>query len=204
MKIETLACGAFMTNTYLISEGDKAIIIDPTMGLNRKSNIINKYEIVGVYLTHGHIDHIASVNMFNCPIYIYKDEKNLLYNNSLNLSSMFGFPFELENDNIVLVNENSKLSFEGHEIKIIHTPGHTKGSICILIEDNLFSGDTLFQMSMGRVDFPTGSNNEMYQSLIKLVDNLDQNIKVYPGHGCDTTILDEKQNPYYLLAKKAI
>ena len=202
MNIEVLTCGPFMTNTYLISNGDDAIIIDPTMNLERKSHIYKKYNIKAVLLTHGHIDHIAGVNLFDTPIYISRYEKDFLYDNELNLSSQFGFLFTKPNQEIMYVNNGSKLNLIGLDIDVLHTPGHTKGSVCYKIGNNLFSGDTLFQMSMGRVDFPTGSSEKMYDSLIKLIDNLDEKMVVYPGHGCETTIGLEKHNPYYKMAKQ--
>ena len=106
MKIEILTCGPFITNTYLISNGDDAILIDPTIALERKSHIYKKYNIKGILLTHGHIDHIAGVSLFDAPIYISKAEKDFLYDKNLNLSDAFGLLFVKPNQEVIYLKDN--------------------------------------------------------------------------------------------------
>lgn len=196
MQVKRYTAGPFLTNTYLIINDNEAFIIDPTIGLEKYINDINKYKIKGILLTHGHIDHIASINLFDCNVYIYYDEVNKLYNNDLNLSEMFNINFRFENHNIVKLYNNDIIDLNGLKIKVIHTPGHTNGSISFLLENIIFTGDTLFQMSVGRTDFPTGSSLELKKSINMLIDSLEDNIIVYPGHGEATSIADEKHNPY--------
>lgn len=196
MKIKRYTAGPFLTNTYLIINNDEALVVDPTIGLDKYINDINNYKINGVLLTHGHIDHIASVNMFDCKVYIYEDEVNKLYNNHLNLCDMFGYDFQFENHEIVKLKNNDVILFSGKEIKAIHTPGHTNGSISFVIDNMIFTGDTLFQMSVGRTDFPTGNAQELKKSVNMLIDEFSDNTIIYPGHGEATTIADERHNPF--------
>ena len=138
MKIKRYTAGPFLTNTYLIINNDEALVVDPTIGLDKYINDINNYKIKGVLLTHGHIDHIATVNLFDCKVYIYEDEVNKLYNNHLNLCDMFGYDFQFENHEIVKLKNNDVILFSGKEIKVIHTPGHTNGSISFVIDNMIF------------------------------------------------------------------
>ena len=107
------------------------------------------------------------------------------------------YPFNINELDIRLLNDNEILNLIGHSIKVIHTPGHTIGSCCYLFDDKiLFSGDTLFQVGIGRTDFYTGNMNEMIKSL-DLLKKMSSEIKVYPGHGIETTIgFEKKYNPY--------
>ncbi len=196
MKIKRYTAGPFLTNTYLIINNDEALVVDPTIGLDKYINDINNYKIKGVLLTHGHIDHIATVNLFDCKVYIYEDEVNKLYNNHLNLCDMFGYDFQFENHEIVKLKNNDVILFSGKEIKVIHTPGHTNGSISFVIDNMIFTGDTLFQMSVGRTDFPTGNAQELKKSVNMLIDEFSDNTIIYPGHGEATTIADERHNPF--------
>ena len=196
MKIKRYTAGPFLTNTYLIINNDEALVVDPTIGLDKYINDINNYKIKGVLLTHGHIDHIATVKLFDCKVYIYEDEVNKLYNNHLNLCDMFGYDFQFENHEIVKLKNNDVILFSGKEIKVIHTPGHTNGSISFVIDNMIFTGDTLFQMSVGRTDFPTGNAQELKKSVNMLIDEFSDNTIIYPGHGEATTIADERHNPF--------
>ncbi len=196
----TFPNGDFFENTYLINNGLDAILVDPGEGIREYLEEIKKYNIKAILLTHGHIDHIDGIKYFlNTDIYIYKDEAEFLDSKSLSLYEAFGKlkPFNKDNLKIHLLEEGI-INLLGFKIEVIHTPGHTKGSCCYLFNDNiLFSGDTLFQVSVGRTDFPTGSMSELNNSLEKL-KKLDDTVKVYPGHGAETTIgFEKKYNPYF-------
>ena len=204
MKVDTLPLGNLQTNCYfLISEDTlETGIIDPAdqndviINKIKNENLIVKY----IILTHAHFDHtgaLDSVKEFtNAPVVIHSEENAALSDDNLNLSYAFGSSGP-ESGADILVNDNDTLPFSCDELTFIHTPGHTKGSMCIKINDILFSGDTLFYLSMGRVDFPGGSMKEMSQSLNKLM-TLDDNTTVYPGHGEKTTIGYEKRNNPYI------
>lgn len=196
----TFPNGDFFENTYLINNGLDAILVDPGEGIGEYLEEIKKYNIKAILLTHGHIDHIDGIKYFlNSDIYIYKDEAEFLDSKSLSLYETFCKSKSFNKDNLKIhLLEEGTINLLGFKIEVIHTPGHTKGSCCYLFNDNiLFSGDTLFQVSVGRTDFPTGSMSELNDSLEKL-KKLDDTVKVYPGHGAETTIgFEKKYNPYF-------
>ncbi|MDT8337380.1 MAG: MBL fold metallo-hydrolase [Candidatus Izemoplasmatales bacterium] len=192
-------------NTYILAKENQALVIDP--GFNGKT-VINHCEnhnlkIKAVVLTHGHYDHIRDltllINNNVLKIYIYIDESDFLYNPNLNLSLMF-------KDNIILskeikvtkVEDGQIIEFNKENLKVIHLPGHTKGSIGLLYNQHFFSGDTLFYDSIGRTDLPTGNSGKIFISLKKIKTTLSKNTIVYPGHGKGGRLLDIlKTNPYF-------
>ena len=195
MEIKTYVAGPFMTNTYLIINDKKGIIVDPTIGLEKYIDDIKKFDITAILLTHCHIDHIASAHLFGAPIYMSKIDAINIKDNRINLSNTFGIPFIFPSNNIIGLDDET-LSLNNLKIECILTPGHTSGGMCFLINDSLFSGDTLFQVGIGRTDFPTGNMNDLKKSLLKL-KRLPKNTKIYPGHGELSTLEFElKYNPY--------
>lgn len=195
MEIKTYVAGPFMTNTYLIINDKKGIIVDPTIGLEKYIDDIKKFDITAILLTHCHIDHIASAHLFDAPIYMSKIDAVNIKDNRINLSDTFGIPFIFPSNNIIGL-DDEVLSLNNLKIECILTPGHTSGGMCFLINDSLFSGDTLFQVGIGRTDFPTGNMNDLKKTLLKL-KRLPQNTKIYPGHGELSTLEFElKYNPY--------
>lgn len=201
MIIKKLTYPMMDENTYIITgeKSSKAIIIDPSVKIDIIENYLvqNDLSLEYIILTHGHVDHILTVNPLkekykDIKIIAYFDEKELLENSRLNLSSMFGMG-DIEVDADIFVSDEETLETSGLNLKIMHTPGHTKGSMCIFVgEKVLMTGDTLFQGSMGRTDFPTGSHTDMINSLRKL-KNLEDDITIYPGHGTFSTIGKEKK-----------
>ena len=153
-------------------------------------------------LTHGHFDHIFSLNeivaKYNAEIYIHEKERDFLFDPNLNLSSMTYKRFVL-NNKVLVNNITSKDTFKlGYEtIKVVETPGHTRGGVCYHYKNFLFSGDTLFKGSIGRHDLPTSNKAAITRSVNMLVKKFRANTIVYPGHGHFTTILKEKlDNPF--------
>lgn len=190
-------------NIYLLSKKQDCLLIDP--GGDNISEVIsyikeNKLNLLAILVTHGHFDHILSINElldnFDVPIYIGKEDKEKLYDPSISLARIFnGTEYMINKDaKIVELNDNDVI-FD--DITVLHTPGHTSGSVCYYIESDkiIFTGDTLFKMAYGRVDFPTGDSYKMRDSLNRLL-KLDSDIIVYPGHGDSTTIGEEYQNYY--------
>lgn len=197
MELKCITTGPFMTNTYILTNNGKSIIIDPTIGLDKYKDIFKKYNIKGILLTHGHIDHIYSMNLFDVDIYISNIDFNKLFDNNLNLANMFEYEFKCRSNKIHKINDGDIINIIDLDIKCLLTPGHTNGSMCFITCDILFSGDTFFQMSVGRCDFPTGDGNALYSSL-KKISLIDKDYKVYPGHGCETSLFFEKNNnPYF-------
>lgn len=200
MKITKFYNSDFTSNTYLLEYNNKNYVIDP--GSTNMSKLIsyleeNKIVLDGIVLTHGHFDHIngipSIIDYKIVPIYIYEDEKEFLFNKNYSLL-LWGdlkqsiLNKALEKTQIITLKDGE--IFNGFEI--IHTPGHTKGGMCLYNKNEkvLISGDTMFRFSHGRIDLPTGNKNDMWRSLEKLL-KLEKDTLVYPGHGDTTTILDE-------------
>jgi len=177
-------------NSYILVKENQALVIDPGFNgeaiLNHCKN--HNVQITHCVFTHGHYDHIKdleSILRFSKPkIYIFNEEIDFLYNPNLNLSSMFKEDFVLDKSfEVVKIEDNQIIDFMNEKIKVIHLPGHTKGSIGLIYNRHFFSGDTLFYDSVGRTDLPTGNGGKMLSSLKKIKSSLAKNTIVYPGHG---------------------
>ncbi|MBR5990816.1 MAG: MBL fold metallo-hydrolase [Bacilli bacterium] len=212
MKIERFNIGDdYVCNMYIVGEeGEPCIVVDPGADPN---NFIEKYvrkhhngQIAGFLLTHGHYDHIEGLRLctMQAPVYVHLLEEEFLVEPAYNLSLDFLDHLYIRGLKTKLFIDNDVLNIGNYEIKVIHTPFHTRGSSCFYFEKEhvLFSGDTLFHLSIGRTDLITGSNKTVESSLQKLVV-LPPETKVYPGHGPATTIGDElRLNPYLTRLKK--
>lgn len=198
--IEKIVTGEFQTNTYIISNHGKCILIDPGLGFAQAAaRLKEKYEVVAIFLTHGHMDHIDGIQYFDVPIYIHEAELPFLEDPSLSLYRMFGMkqPFQVSKLKLVVLKDEMEFELLGYKFKVMHTPGHTRGSVVYHYQNKLFSGDTLFHMSMGRTDFPTGDAIELRRSLNHIINAFDNTTEVYPGHEEKTTIgFERKHNPY--------
>ena len=199
--IEKFTTGSFFTNCYIVSnEKNECIIIDPGLSFKNVALYIKKkYIPKAILITHGHLDHIDGISYFlDLPIYISEKELDLFYDTYESLYDMIGRinPFSEGMLDIHLVKENDIIELIGYKFRVIETPGHTKGSICFLMDNILFSGDTLFNLSVGRTDFPNGDYSVLMKSLNKLKE-LPLDTVVYPGHNDETTIKYEiMYNPY--------
>ncbi len=194
----------FDENTYIINEKAEAYIIDP--GTNYKDIIKyvleSDFKVLGILLTHGHFDHIVGVNRlikeFNCTVHIHELERDFLFDPNLNLSGLTYNRFTVtKKDMVQTFTESSSFILGREQIKILHTPGHTRGGVCYKYKNFLFSGDTLFKGSIGRTDLPTSSSVDIQRSVAKIIKTYRDNTIVYPGHGHFSTILNEKRdNPF--------
>ncbi len=194
-----------VTNCYIIEDEvtKETMVIDPAGEVDK---IIELLDILGsnlkyIYLTHCHVDHIGAVNALReskgGKILIYLDEAEGLENPEINLSGVLtSMPISIEPD--ARVNEADVLHIGEQEFKVIHTPGHTKGSSSLYCEKEgfVFSGDTLFKGSWGRTDLPTSSFKDVISSITNKLLTLPSDTFVYPGHGSPTKIVDEA--PIYL------
>ena len=201
MEIKKLVLGELEVNCYLISTEKAAVVIDPGFRSNEAleflQNAKDKERLI--MLTHAHFDHIGFADelaeITDTKIAIGEKDAPALSDNYINLSAPFGdplSPFEAD----MLLTDGQGVEIGDILFKVIHTPGHTVGSVCYLIDDILFSGDTLFNASIGRTDFPGGSFSQISSSIKKLYA-LPESTVLLSGHGEQTNILNEKRyNPF--------
>lgn len=191
-------------NTYLLwNSNNEGLIIDPSAPNQNVISFIEKknISIKMILNTHGHGDHIGGNNFFSdyfkVKIAIHKNDEKMILDPKLNLSSFMGKEIKSKPAEIILADQQI-IRLGNKNIRVIHTPGHTKGSVSFLIDDFLFSGDTLFFQSVGRTDLPGGSYKSLENSIVKKLFILDDEIQVFPGHGKKTLIGDEKvENPFF-------
>lgn len=199
--IEVFPSGPFATNAYVISSNGEACIIDPgAESASRLTSYIqkNQLKVLFIVLTHSHWDHIADVkklkNQYSCPVYLHQEDwPNMI------APGTDGLPLFFPIDGVTPeydLKEGDQIDVGSYHFKVIHTPGHSPGCICLYDKDAkiLISGDTLFQGTIGNLSFPTSDENRMWQSLKKL-ENLPKETVVYPGHGSTTTIGQEAWLP---------
>lgn len=207
-EIGRMVVGMCDTNCYYIyrsGEGEEkeALLIDPGDRGGQIYEALQKkgFRVEAILLTHGHFDHIWGANelrrLSGAQIYAYEGEKDVCEDSHRNVSSQAGRAETVAADRYE--RDGSVLELAGFTIKLIATPGHTHGSCCYYFEKEkvLFSGDTLFEGSVGRTDFPTGSMGSLVRSVKEKLLVLPEDVTVYPGHGESTTIGEEKRyNPY--------
>lgn len=194
------------TNCYLIWDrhSRQAFVIDPGAPSEELETFISRerLQVLAIFNTHGHADHIGGnyrlQAVTNARLLLHKDDQNLLQDENLNLSAQFGFPI-LSPPADELVEDGQQFKLGHHWVEICHTPGHTPGSICMITEQFLFSGDTLFADAIGRTDFPGGNRMCLNTSLKEKILPLDPRLQVLPGHGSKTTLAREKQSNPFLL-----
>ena len=192
MEITTHVVGSYEANCYFVTnkQTQEAVIIDPgdNVALLRRIMEENELKPAAILLTHSHFDHVEAAESlrgtFKIPIYAWIDERD-------------NFVGGVLANNITWL-DNSNITFEiaGFLIRVIHTPGHTAGSVCYFIESEnvLFSGDTMFRKTYGRTDLDTGDLDAIINSFENQLYILPNNTIVYPGHGRTTTIGDEKEH----------
>ena len=193
MKIEVMPLGAYQTNCYIVyrEDSDRCLVIDPgyepEIVLARLRELGKEPE--AVLLTHGHFDHVGGVKILaaetDCRVFLNPADCAMppqFTAGQLYYTDAYG--------------EGDVLNLAGLELRVLGTPGHTPGSVCLLVEDAMFSGDTLFEGSCGRTDLPGGDTRTILDSLARL-RQLEGEYRVYPGHGPSTSLSKEKRfNPY--------
>jgi len=205
--LEMLTLGALYTNCYIAgcSETREALIIDPGFDRDAEAEKVltrveqHRLELKYIVNTHGHPDHTAGNGLLKdatgAPIIIHELDAPKLTDSSKNLSLLFGLHVTSPPADQTL-KEGDIIQAGKVQLKVLHTPGHSKGSITLLGDNVVFTGDTLFAGSIGRYDFPDASYNEIMNSLKRLA-TLPDHLKVYPGHGPTSTIGHEKRsNPF--------
>jgi len=204
LKTEFILSGEFQVNCYIVYDeiSKRAIIIDPGQDGKKTIDKIEKLQLKPELLinTHGHFDHTLSDDIirekYNIPLAIHKNDLEMLSDANKNFSTITGSPVTINTAEIIFDKDETKeTSFCSYSV--ICTPGHSKGSVCILIDDILFAGDTVFKNSIGRTDLYGGNYDELIMSLQK-IKKLPQNLTVCPGHGPFTILKNElKNNPYF-------
>ena len=193
LNIHTMPLGAYQTNCYLLWQDgqDSCLVIDPGYEPERvlqQADRLGK-QIEAILLTHGHFDHVGGVRQLaadtDCNVYLCQQDLSMpqqMTAGPLYYTHTYG--------------EGDTLTLAGITLQVLHTPGHTPGSVCLMAEDALFSGDTLFEGSCGRTDLPGGDTATILASLARL-RQLPGDYRVFPGHGPATTLSEERRfNPY--------
>ncbi|MCI0498279.1 MAG: MBL fold metallo-hydrolase [Planctomycetales bacterium] len=209
MHIDTLILGDFQTNCYCVRPDASAatcLVIDPGLEPEPLVHFLRRQNLepAAIALTHGHADHIGGVETLRrhwpkVQVAIHKDDALMLTAPAENLSILAGCMVQTRPAEVILDSESIDYKAAGLRFKILHTPGHTPGGICLYSaeDDTLFSGDTLFAGSVGRSDFPGGSHELLIQMITEKLLILPEKTRVYPGHGPATTLRNEKKfNPF--------
>ena len=204
-KVVCITVGMFQENCYLYAcpETLEAVIIDPGDEAERIIQQIQQYEFIPKYIinTHGHIDHICAIDavsaVYPVPLAIHPDDVSMYTDESI--ARMFNRPAPLvKRKPDILLNEGDTISFGTLTLEVLHTPGHTRGGICLVSRPYcVFTGDTLFNRGIGRTDFEGGSYEQIEKSIREKLYTLEDDLVVLPGHGQPTTIGEEKyENPF--------
>jgi glyoxylase-like metal-dependent hydrolase (beta-lactamase superfamily II) len=201
MIIERIIVGPLETNCYILADEKTkdAVIIDPGGDYSRIQKRIEKLGLkpLCVINTHGHGDHIGANEKFDLPIWAHKLDADFLTDPDKNLSGAF-FAHICSPPADRLLEGGEKIKAGSLKLEIIHTPGHTPGGICVKCGKALFTGDTLFYQSIGRTDIPMADTNDLLRSIKTKLMVLDDDIFIYPGHGPESTIGEERRNNPFL------
>lgn len=214
-QLITVPLGPLQSNMYLITGDSGVFVVDPSVSPVKAESFCDipglsegGCPVKTLLLTHGHHDHIKYVNEWikaypSAQVFFSGNDKELLRNGFMNCSYMEGtnITYEFDYTNIAGMHGASVYKDDEIDVRVLETPGHTMGSVCYLFgingEELLFTGDTVFQGSVGRTDMPGGSSKELVNS-VRQISKMDPALKIYPGHGPDSTVGDEiKYNPFF-------
>jgi len=206
MKIVKVASVGYESNCWLIvDDSGEYAIVDPSSSLdsiNAKISelALDKNKFKYSLLTHGHFDHIYSVDyvreQYGCKVCVHENDADCLVDSYKNANKLFFNEDLIFNPADITLGDGDVLKLGELEIKVIHTPGHTTGCVCYIVENAMFCGDTIFDRSVGRTDLPGGNTKVLCESL-KKIKAMNGDIKLYPGHGSVTTVKEQIQsNPY--------
>ncbi len=197
MNIKTIISNEMDQNCYLIEKDGKGILIDPGLDYDKIIRETNGVEVKYILLTHCHFDHLFCLNKIRDGKIVAgtKECSRNMISPHISLCDYTCLP-EASCDMEI---EDGEYDFCGIKIKVIKTPGHTDGCACFLVDNCLFSGDTLFARNIGRTDFPTGDFETLEKSVREKLYSLDNETVVYPGHGPLTTIGYEKKNNPFIM-----
>lgn len=206
MILETIVTGMIENNNYLLidEKSKEAILIDCSKFEEDLLEMLDEHcaNLKYVLVTHGHFDHILGINklhevMPEVEILAPIEDKDLIEDVVGFVSTFVGNVEDVKVPYITkYIDENSEIFIGDEKIKVIQTPGHTKGGVCYFVDNKLFSGDTIFEGSVGRTDLPGGSYQQIRQSVKNILEMFDDSVKIYPGHGDSTSVgFEKKYNP---------
>ncbi|MCD6440365.1 MAG: MBL fold metallo-hydrolase [Candidatus Marinimicrobia bacterium] len=203
MIIDSIVTGSFVENTWILSDdvNRHAVIFDPGDNVSSIVGKIDELKLTPVFIlnTHAHPDHIGAAaelqKRYDLPFALHEKELDI-FNSAKNIAQYLGIQnFQLP-EVTTLLSDGQVLEVNSMHLQVLHTPGHTPGSVCYITDKHLFAGDTLFRGTVGRTDLPGGSLKQLNESLLRL-SQLNPDTKVYPGHGEATSITEElKSNPF--------
>jgi len=204
MDIIKIVADKLTQNSYLVVEGEDAILIDAGTFVSKIEENLKVFSpkptLKGVLVTHCHFDHVAELDnilaKYKCPAYIYKAGKTMLYDEKKNLSYLDAVPFKIKaKKDIKTFLDGECLTFGNIEVNCFNTPGHSIDSSCFVIDDNMFTGDTVFKIEVGRTDLYSGDENVQRISLERIRNRLSEGInQFYAGHGANFDNDDLKYN----------
>lgn len=201
LKIDKMVVGPLMTNCYIVSSGQECVVIDPGFSGEEIAQFIREkeYTMKRIFASHGHFDHVSGVRKLKesvkCDFSIGHNDVDMYMDTPQMARRFAGVEVDvpLKPDSII---EEGSADFGDSRITFIYTPGHTMGSYSFLIEDHLFTGDTLFKGSIGRMDY--GGSEEYMIKTIEQLKKMEDGIMIHPGHGPESTIREEKENNPFL------
>ena len=204
MRISSLTLGLVDTNTYFIEDDNHLLLIDPSSESDRiikKLNQMNK-PLKAILLTHAHYDHIGAlddiINKYNVPVYMHDEEFDFLKDPEKNGAAKFkqyGMPQVISDAKPLSIKEGPT-TIEGFHFSVLHTPGHSPGSLSYVFKNFAVVGDTLFNNGIGRTDLYRGDYETLVDSIKDKLFELDGDLPLFPGHGPYTTVDDEQLNPF--------
>jgi len=187
MEIKKVVVGYLEENCYLIKEGNNGLIVDPGDEIDKILDMIGDINIVGILITHAHFDHIGAledlIKVYDVPVFYHNINKELNYNKLIDI-------------------KEQEYNIDNFTFNVIYTPGHRNDSVTYFFKDIMFTGDFIFHLSIGRTDLEYGNYDEMLES-IDNIKKYDNKIKIYPGHGIETTLGFEKENNIFLVVKNS-
>ena len=191
IHIQKIPGDKWICNCYIIHDEKDAIIIDPGSDYDEIRNCLFGFRVRAILATHGHFDHITNVaNLakdYNAPFYIHLGDAKLVKHANLYLTIFHGNQFIQIPKIDHLINGDAEIDFTVIKLAVIHTPGHTEGSVCYSFDNNLFTGDLILKSEIGRTDLPGGNQEKLKQS-IKKIHNFFLNPSIFPGHKDDSTL----------------
>lgn len=204
MRIIPICPYSFGSNTYLLVSGTHAFVVDPSVSVGAiTAALLDEGAVLdGIILTHGHFDHTVSVDTLrdalSVPLYVHEGDAEMLADGHKSAYYTFFGKDLVHREAEVLLSDKSVLMLGDEQIRVIHTPGHSKGSVCYLCDTFMVTGDTLFADTIGRCDL-WGSNESEMRSSLSLLRSYDPQLSIYPGHGAPSHLGDALDNAAYYI-----